>query len=278
MKPALPYHERITDPTFRRAVDLIDAGDAAALAALLRQNPDLIRQRVAFEGDAYFQNPSLLEFVAENPVRYGRLPENILAVTRTLLDAKPERRSLNDTLLLVASGRVARESGMKIPLLELLCSAGADPDVALHAAASHGEFDAVKALLRLGAKPDLAVLAALGEKKEFGAKLAGASPEQRHLALAFAAQFGHAEIVQALLDTGEDPDRFNPQDANGHSTPLHQAAFAGHLDVVKLLAERGAKLEVRDTLWNGTPEDWARNAGKTDVAGYLERLRSGAKR
>jgi len=278
MKRALPYHERITDATFRRAVDFIDSGDAAGLAQLLQQNPELVRQRVAFEGENYFQNPSLLEFIAENPVRYGRLPANILEITRTLLAAKPEQRALNDTLGLVASGRVARESGMKIPLLELLSKSGADPNVALHAAASHGEFDALKALLRLGAKSDLATLAALGETEDFSAQLAASMPEQRQLALAFAAQFGHREIVRALLDTGEDPNRFNPPGAHGHSTPLHQAAFAGHLDVVKLLAERGARLDVRDTLWKGTPEDWARHAGKTEVAEYLKRLSSGGKR
>jgi hypothetical protein len=276
MKPAPPPHERIADPMFRRAVDFVDAGDVAGLAQLLQQNPGLVRQRVAFEGENYFRNPSLLELVAENPVRYGRLPANILEITRTILAAKPEQDALNDTLGLVASGRVARESGMKIPLLELLSKSGADPGAGLLAAASHGEFDAVTALLRLGAKLDLATLAALGSTKEFSAQLAASRPEPRHLALAFAAQFGHAEIARALLDAGEDPNRFNPPGAHGHSTPLHQAAFAGHLDVVKLLAERGAKLDVRDSLWKGTPEDWARHAGKAEVADYLEHMRRGA--
>ena len=151
---------------------------------LLQQNPELVLQRVAFEGENYFQNPSLLEFIAENPVRYGRLPSNILEITRTLLAAKPDQLALNDTLGLVASGRVARESGMKIPLLELLSKSGADPNVALHAAASHGEFDALKALLQLGAKSDLATLAALGETEDFSAQLAASMPEQRQLALA----------------------------------------------------------------------------------------------
>jgi Ankyrin repeats (3 copies) len=276
MKRALPYHEQIADPTFRRAVDLVDSGDVAGLSQLLKQNPELIRQRTALEGDPYFQNPSLLEFVAENPIRYGRLPTNILAITGTLLAAKPEQRALNETLALVASGRVARESGIKIPILELLSKAGADPSAGLHGAAAHGEFDAVKALLRLGAKPDLAVLAALGSAKEFTAQLSAAAtsaPEQRHLALAFAAQFGHTEIARALLDAGEDPSRFNPPGAHSHSTPLHQAAFGGHLPVVKLLVEHGAKLDVRDTLWKGTSEDWARHAGKTEAAEYLKRLR-----
>ena len=78
---------------FRRGVDLIDAGDTASLTRLLAENPAIIHQRVVFEGEGYFENPSLLEFVAENPIRYGRLPPHILEITRALVAAKPEQRS-----------------------------------------------------------------------------------------------------------------------------------------------------------------------------------------
>jgi ankyrin repeat protein len=57
--------------------------------------------------------------------------------------------------------------------------------------------------------------------------------------------------------------------AHSHSTPLHQAAFAGHYDVVRVLVERGARLDLKDTMWQGTPEGWVANAGKTEVAEYL---------
>src|SRR5450631_934594 len=50
----LPYHERIEDAVFRRAVDLLDAGDTAGLRAHLNQNSKLTRQRVVFEGGNYF--------------------------------------------------------------------------------------------------------------------------------------------------------------------------------------------------------------------------------
>ena len=63
----------------------------------------------------------------------------------------------------------------------------------------------------------------------------------RHRALALAAQLGHVEIVRLLLDAGEDPDRYNPADSHAHTTPLHQAALAGHDAVVRLLVERGAR-------------------------------------
>ena len=84
----LPHQERIEDTTFRRAVDLLDAGDITGLRAHLKQHPDLTHQHVVFEGWNYFRNPTLLEFVAENPVRHGTLPGNILEVAKVILDAR----------------------------------------------------------------------------------------------------------------------------------------------------------------------------------------------
>jgi hypothetical protein len=53
---------------FRRAVELIDAGDVAQLRAQLREHPGLARQRVGIPGAHYFSKPSLLDFIAQNPV------------------------------------------------------------------------------------------------------------------------------------------------------------------------------------------------------------------
>jgi ankyrin repeat protein len=267
---SIPYHEQIQDLTFRRAIELIDSGDVAALSELLAEEPALARQRVTFDGDRYFRNPSLLEFLAENPIRRGTLPANIVDVARTIIAAGAESRSIDDTLGLVASGRVARECNVQLPLIELLCESGANPSSALHTAAAHGEFAAIDELIRRGAKPDLPTLAAQGNTKELLKSLPSATMEQRHLALAFAAQYGHSEIVGALLDAGENPNRFNPPGAHSHSTPLHQAALAGHLNVVKSLVERGANLDAQDLLWKGTPLGWARHGNQKDVEAFLQ--------
>jgi hypothetical protein len=104
---SLPHHERIEDATFRRGVELLDAGDVAGLRAHLRQHPNPVRQRIAFEGGNYFQNPTLLEFAAENPIRQGKLPGNIVEVTRVILDAGLEQSALDQTLGLVVTGNVA---------------------------------------------------------------------------------------------------------------------------------------------------------------------------
>jgi ankyrin repeat protein len=158
---------------------------------------------------------------------------------------------------------------VQLPLIDLLCDHGADPNSALQAAAAHGEFAAVEALLGRGAQLTLSIAAALNRIDEFRRMLPDASSEERHLALAFASQFGHVEIVRSLLDAGEDPNRYNPSGSHSHSTPLHQAAFAGHDALVQLLLERRARTDFRDTLWQGTAADWAEYAGRTETAAYL---------
>jgi ankyrin repeat protein len=99
--------------------------------------------------------------------------------------------------------------------------------------------------------------------------LVTASSEDRHRALALAAQHGHVEIVRLLLDAGEDPNRYNPKGNHGHTTPLHQAVWSGHDLVVRLLVGRGAKLDIQDTIYQGTPLGWAMYGGRTEIAKYL---------
>ena len=265
----LPHHERITDAVFRNAVDLLDAGDVAGLRDHLRKHPKLAKQRVVFEGMNYFHNPSLLEFVAENPIRRGKLPANIVDVARVILDAGVEKAEIDVTLALVATGSVPQERGVQLPLIDLLVARGADPDSALRAAALHGGLGAVVALLGHGARLDLSVAAALGRIDDVRRMLPDATPEDRHLALALATQYSRIEIVRLLLDAGEDPNRFNPLGGHSHSTPLHQAAGYSPMELVHLLVERGARVDIEDVLWHGRPSGWAHHMGRTEIENYL---------
>jgi Ankyrin repeats (3 copies) len=265
----LPHHERIEDALFRRAVHLLDAGDTPGLRTHLERHPNLVRQRVVFEGANYFRNPTLLEFVAENPIRHGTLPDNIIDIAKLILDAGALRSAVDETLGLVCSGRVPRECRKQIPLIDLLCDYGADPNSAIQTALVHGEFEAVNALIPRGARINLPVAAALGHMDDVPQLLSGADPEDRHRALALASQLGRLEIVGALLDAGEDPDRYNPVGFHSHSTPLHQAAVAGHDQLVRILVERGARVDLKDILWHGTPADWAHHAGNLELGAYL---------
>ncbi|HET6275576.1 MAG TPA: ankyrin repeat domain-containing protein [Candidatus Cybelea sp.] len=267
----LPAHERVADAAFRRAIELLDAGDAHGLRAHLQANPRLARERVQLEGGNYFREPALIEFIAENPTRRGSLPANAPEIARVILDAggKGDRASLDSALALVASSDVAWESGVQIRLIDVLCDFGADPSAATYVALLYNQFDAVAALIRRGARDDLVVAAAKGDVGEAKAALVAADGETRQRALAMAAQQGHAEIVRLLLDAGEDPNRFAPVGGHSHATPLHQAALAGHEEVVRVLVERDARLDIRDILHGGTPLDWAKYGKKTAVAEYL---------
>jgi len=269
---SLPHHERIGDPVFRRGVELIDSGDVEGLREHLREHPGLVQQRVEYEGGNYFRNPTLLEFIAENPIRHGKMPDNVIEVTKVILDAGSERSAMDETLMLVATGSVPRECGEQIRLIRLLCDRGADPNRAAESAAVLFEKQAVVALMTCGARMTLPLAAALGEYEQIRSLLPKAESHERHLALALAAQYGYALTVEMLLDAGEDPNRFNPIGGHSHSTPLHQAAGNGHLDVVKLLVARGTKTDVKDILFGGTPADWASHAGKEDVEAYLRGL------
>ncbi|MDX2182796.1 MAG: ankyrin repeat domain-containing protein [Gemmatimonadaceae bacterium] len=71
--------------------------------------------------------------------------------------------------------------------------------------------------------------------------------------LARAAGHGNATAVRMLLDLGANPDA---RDADG-ATALHRAAHAQAIDVIDLLLERGAAVDVRDHRWQATPLGWA---------------------
>src|SRR6058998_2180374 len=92
------------DSLFRDAVSAIDTGDVAELERLLTSHPELARERLQSPGgwlrdqvggalDGFFQRPYLLWFVAEDPVRNGRLPANIAAVARAIIDAASRERA-----------------------------------------------------------------------------------------------------------------------------------------------------------------------------------------
>jgi ankyrin repeat protein len=137
-------------------------------------------------------------------------------------------------------------------------------------ALAFGYPSAAEALARRGARADnIAAAAGLGRLADAGQLLPASGAESRHRALALAAQHGHVDIVRLLLDAGEDPSRYNPEGNHSHSTPLHQAVLAGHDAVVRLLVERGARLDIQDTIYRGTPLGWAMYAGQIEIERYL---------
>ncbi len=266
---AVPYHERIADPAFRQAIALMDAGEAKDLRAHLDAHGDLVQLRVSTGEDGYFSEPYLLEFVAENPIRNGHMPENVVDVATVVIEGGTGPEAIQATLGLVSSGRIAREEGKQGDLIATLCQAGADPNEAMMAALGHGELEAANALVSAGAAKSLPWAAATGDMKLSSEAFETASCDDRHAALALASQLGQAETLQLLLLAGEDPSRYNPPSCHMHTTPLHQAAFYGHLSCVKVLVAAGADITLTDTHHNASAESWARHASQEEIANFL---------
>ena len=68
----------------------------------------------------------------------------------------------------------------------------------------------------------------------------------------------------------ETPRREQRDGAPAHTRPpLHQAIAAGHLDVVKVLIDNGARLDITDTIHHGTPLRWAEYCNQPNIADFL---------
>jgi ankyrin repeat protein len=71
-----------------------------------------------------------------------------------------------------------------------------------------------------------------------------------------AVEFSHHELVKWLIERGANPNARSRIGSQG--TALHSAAFAGDLEMVKLLVAAGADIHALDPEHRGTPEGWAR--------------------
>jgi ankyrin repeat protein len=206
-----------------------------------------------------------------------------VAGVRLLLDAGADPNHLLEAGLLgqsheqeppvpPLSAAVDLESGPEI--VGLLLERGADPEVpgldgrtAYQQAVRTGQDRVADLLARHGASTALssadeflaacrradraAATAVLAAHPDLAARLTA----EDHRVLTDAADHGHTEAVRLMLDLGFPADARSEQD-NG-ATALHLAAAAGSLGTVRLLLERGADIEVRDTAWNSTPLEWA---------------------
>ena len=84
---------------------------------------------------------------------------------------------------------------------------------------------------------------------------------RRNMHVFLASENGHTGILQLLFDNVSGyvmDDVMDEEDVWGR-TPLHYAAYHGHVEVVKILIQRGAKMAVKDAS-SRTPLDLARLA------------------
>lgn len=91
------------------------------------------------------------------------------------------------------------------------------------------------------------------------------SPTNLYKALCLAANHGHLEIVQILINQGISA---NLQPDRQGLTPLHYASAQGHLPIISLLIEKGFNVTAQD-VHGDTPAHWAAKHGHTDILRLL---------
>jgi ankyrin repeat protein len=254
---------------FERAVEAVISGDMDTLKEIIRAHPEVVRSR-----SARFHRATLLHYVAANGVEGFRqkTPPNAMEVARLLLEAGADPDALAmmydhlcTTMSMLVSSAHPAGAGLQGDLAELLLDYGAkhqgpgsEWQSDIMTALAFGYRKTAERLATRGAPSDtLPAAAGLGRVAETTRLLPTADERSRHVALALAAQHGHADVVKVLLDAGEDPNQFCPEGFHSHATPLHNAISAGQENVVRLLLDRGARTDIKDTLFDGTPLDWA---------------------
>lgn len=250
---------------FEAAANAIVAGEAAAVAELIRANPELIRAR-----SSRSHRSTLLHYVSANGVEDFRqkTPANVVEITRLLLDAGADINAESDayagretTLALTATSCHPENAGVQIPLMELLIARGAiierpDGPGMVNYCLRNGRGEAARFLAARGARLDLEGAAGVGQL-DIVRGLVPATNEQMKSAFAWACEFGRAGVVEFFLDA--DMDVSAPLPHHGQ-TGLHWAACCGEIDTVRLLLRRHAPVDAKDKTHGATPLSWTLHA------------------
>ena len=217
---------------FELAADAVINGDTAALAELLRRNPELVHA-----GSPRAHRSTLLHYVSANGVEDYRqkTPANAVEIATILLDAGAAVDAVADAygkgtpLGLTATSIHPLRAGLLIPLLELLLARGAKLD--FEAAAGVGRIELVKTFFNRD-----------------GSLNHHATKTQMESGFIWACEYGRAEVVDFLLQMGVDKKTYRQLKLTG----LHWAAASGDIHTVNAPLKHGAPLEAKN-VWGGTP-------------------------
>lgn len=120
----------------------------------------------------------------------------------------------------------------------------------LHVAATHGQMEIAKLLIRLGA-----------DVNRKGGVSGGSALNQ-------AASAGHIDLVHLLLSSGAELDVSEPE-----RNPLFSAIYGGHFEVAKLLIEHGIDIHVQyngDSMKHMDAFAFAIERGQKEIANLLK--------
>jgi hypothetical protein len=273
---------------FEAAIKAVVDGDDVTLQRLLRDDPELVRER-SMRG----HHATLLNYVGANGVERQETPANAVRIATILLDAGAELDAVADlyggttTLGLAATSVYPELAGVQEELLALLLQRGARLDIAVardytrghvvNACVANGRPKAAAFLAARGAHVDLSGAAGLGRLDLVasffggdGMPKPGVTPGELEDALRWASDYGHTAVIEQLLGHGIEVDARLGREGY---TALHAAAYAGHPETVALLLARGAPLDVKDRQYDSTPLGWALYAwATTDEDARKERL------
>ncbi len=258
----------IADYSFATAVIL---GDASRVRREIKRHPELVTRPDDRTGWTALHAASASQWHRLDPAR----ADGLLAVARLLLEAGADPRRYDD-------GNSppppvvydAVRSACRPELIDLLLAHGADPDAPgpdgrspYALATAQGRTEVAAVLRRDGAVDDAtdtdrflsaclrADHADVNRQVTRHPELPGSlSGSQQAGAIMQAAEAGNTVAVSLMLDFGFPVDAHGGEDGG---TALHAAAYSGSAGTARLLIDRGADIEVRDTHWDSPPLDWA---------------------
>ena len=214
---------------------LIQNGDAAAVAAALENDPSLAEYRDA-------QGVSALLW----SVYTGQRKVSILLAAKLATLGIPL-----DVFEAASTGDEARLHAILSENASAVQEFSSDGWTALHLAAAFGTPLSVGALIFRGARVD-----AVSQNAQQNQPL--------HAALALGK---NPSTIELLVSHGAD---VNATQAGGF-TPIFSAAAANRIDLVEMLMEHGANPRHASDQGN-TPADFARNHGHVELAAWLDSL------
>ena len=95
------------------------------------------------------------------------------------------------------------------------------------------------------------------------------NPEGADEALIYACIRGQTGAAAWLIRHGAKGDVLLQPGGQTPRTALHEAANRGHIEIVELLLESGARTDVIEPRWGGSAAGWAEHGGHPEIAELL---------